>query len=287
MPLFFMISGALCIEGMRKSPVNAFISRTESIAWPYILWNVVIGIALLPLVTALSDRAPVNVDWNATFYLALTGELSWFLWTLYVMQVLLIPLARVPAWLLCVVSVVLCLASQNIHLGPFNAVVDHSPFLLFGAMLQPFLGQLKVACRWKSLLLSLAAFGLMGVALQYGWTAHKPVWILCGIGGSLASILIVQCIGRLLEDKVLASLGIASLAIFVLHPYFQGTARMLVFHVAGATPLWQILLPTIFGVLGPFAVWKLAQQYGMSWLFRLDLPRLSEQKFKRAFADRK
>ena len=138
-------------------------------------------------------------------------------------------------------------------------------------MLQPFLGHLKVAEDWRPLLLSVGAFSLMGIALLFGWTEYKLIWILCGIVGSLASIFLVQYLGEAIEKRFLANLGIASLAIFVLHPYFQGVTREVMLRILGPSPFWQLLIPTIVAVAGPFIVWRFSQRHGMPWLFRLRL----------------
>jgi fucose 4-O-acetylase-like acetyltransferase len=270
MPLFFMLSGALCIDSIRNNPLGAFWSRTGSIAWPYFLWNVVIASALLPLVAHFNDVAQSEIDWSERLRQALTGDLSWFLWTLYVMQVILIPVARAPIILLFLASVVACFGLQGLQLGTFDEVIDYMPFLLFGAMLRPFLHRFKVSRNWRPLLASFVTFLLMAVALLHGWTSYKLVWILCGVGGSLASIYLVQNLGTWAESR-LAQLGIASLAIFVLHPYFQGAARVLVLRTIGSSTFWQLLIATIIGIGGPFIVWRFAERHGMPWLFRLQL----------------
>ncbi len=276
MPLFFMISGFFCIEPMRINPLNALISRTESIAWPYLFWEFLVRTVVLPFARAFMSSPPPDVGWAAKFGQALSGDLSWFLWTLYVMQVLLIPVARIPAWVLFIASVAACLLLQDAHLGPFVALIRNLPFLLFGAMLQPVLDHLRVSKAWSPLLLCLVAFSLMGAALMLGWTVWTPVWLLCGIVGSLASIGLVQYLGRPIADTVLANLGVASLAIYILHPYFQAIGREFVLRIFGASPFWQLFLTTIIAVLGPFLVWRLSQRLGMPWLFRLSLPKTKE-----------
>jgi fucose 4-O-acetylase-like acetyltransferase len=185
-PLFFIVSGLCCIEAIRQNRVNAFISLSGSIAWPYLLWTFFIGTALLPLVSLFTSSAPSNIRWVDRFTQALTGGLSWFPWTLYVTQIMLIPLAWMPIWVLFSASLILCLYLQDSLVGRLNSVVDYFPFLLFGAMLQPFSDYLKISNDWRRMLLSFGVFFLMGMALMFGWTAQKPVWLLCGIAGSLA-----------------------------------------------------------------------------------------------------
>jgi peptidoglycan/LPS O-acetylase OafA/YrhL len=254
---------------MRASPVKAFISRTGSIAWPYLFWEFLVRTAVLPLASAFMISPPPDVGWSTRLTQALTGELAWFLWTLYVMQILLIPFARVRVWILFVASIVACLYPQDTRLGPFSSVVDHLPFLLFGAMMRPFVNDLRISKCWSPVLLSVASFCLLGLALYFGWTAQKPVWLLCGIVGSLASISLVQYMGEATERHVLGTVGVASLAIYILHPYFQRLTGEAVLRTFGTSPVWQLLLPTIVAVVGPLLVWGIAQRFGMGWLFRL------------------
>jgi len=279
MPLFFLISGIFCIEAMRKSPINTFISRTESIAWPYMFWDFFVRTAMLPLISPLMNSPPLDIGWMARLIQSLTGELSWFLWTLYVMQILLIPFARIPMWSLFLISLAACLYLQDSNLGSFNFVVDHLPFLLFGATLQPFLTNEKISHSWTQILLSLVAFVMLGVALILGWTTFKLVWVLCGIVGSLASLCLVGYLGKAVGQRLLANLGMASLAIYVLHPYFQGAAGQILFHIFGVSAFWQLVVPTVIAVLGPFIVWRFAQGHGMSWLFRLRFPKIAVSNF--------
>jgi fucose 4-O-acetylase-like acetyltransferase len=270
MPLFFMVAGFFCIEAMRKSPVNALLAKIGSIAWPYLVWNVLVAAALMPIAGMFMSN-PANVSWSEWLSKAVRGELSWFLWTLFVLQVILIPLARIPAWILFVVSLAALTFLPQPPLGAFANVVRFAPFLLFGAMIHPILGRLSIAGRWPHCAAAIAAFLLIALAYQFGLTSYALVSVVCGILGSLASILLVQCLPNALGQKLLPSLGLASLAIFVLHPYFQGAAREIITRTAGSSPYLQLLMVTTVAIAGSFAVWQAAERLGAAWLFRLRL----------------
>jgi hypothetical protein len=189
----------------------------------------------------------------------------------------LIPLARLPILILFFVSISLCLVAQNSHLGAFSLVVDHLPFLLFGAMIGPFANRLKVLNTWTPLFLSLFGFLLLGTLLELHWTEYKAVWLLCGLVGSLATIYLVQYFGNTIQRKLLAALGVSTLAIYLLHPYFQRIGAELVLRVAGPSIVLELIVPTAVGLIGPFLVWKLSQRHGLSWLFRLRLGNVAHQ----------
>ena len=141
MPLFFAVSGFFFIEAARRSPVGALVSRTEAIAWPYLLWDCIIRTAALPFLILFMGSPPTAIGWQERIWPALTGELSWFLWSLYVMQVILIPLARFPTFILLIASIVACLGLTGTDVGPARPVVDHCAFLLFGAAIYPYLAR--------------------------------------------------------------------------------------------------------------------------------------------------
>jgi fucose 4-O-acetylase-like acetyltransferase len=270
MPLFFMISGFFYIRAISRGPIYVLISRTESIAWPYLLWDFAIRTAILPFVSIFMSYPPIDVGWHDRLLDALTGRLSWFLWTLYVMQILLIPVMRAPMTIVFFCSLILFGVSDHWNMGTFSAVTDYLPFFLFGAIVQPYLARMKAINSLAAVSASVFGFALLGVALLLGWTGIKPIWLLCGIIGSLASICLIQrCDDRI--SRILSAVGMASLAIYILHPYFQRPASEIEFRLFGPSAALQLAIATICGVIGPFLVWLIAERYGLRWLFRLRL----------------
>ena len=276
MPLFFVVSGMFCIAPMRANPIDALIGRTESIAWPYLFWEFLVGTALLQITAASSP--PSDIEWSNRFVRAMSGELGWFLWTMYVMQVMLIPVARLPVWILFVASVCACLYLQDTDLGTFSLVIDHLPFLLLGAMLQPFAARFVFSDRLTPLALSLGAFLFLWLSLNAGWTEYKIVWLLCGSAGSLALMCLVQYLGKTIEQTVLARIGAATLVIYLLHSYFLNAGLELATSLFAAAPWGQLVILTIVGVAGPFFAWKITQRRGLLWLFRLKLSTSLQQQ---------
>jgi fucose 4-O-acetylase-like acetyltransferase len=280
MPLFFMVAGFFCIEAMRKSPINALLAKIGSIAWPYLVWNVLVTAALMPIAGMFMSN-PANLSWSEWVSKAVRGELSWFLWTLFVLQAILIPFARIPAWILFVVSLAALTFLPQAPLGAFANVVSFAPFLLFGAMLYPILGRLSIAGRWPHCAAAIAAFLLIALTYRFGLMSYALVTLICGILGSLASIVLVQCLPKALGQRILPNLGLASLAIFVLHPYFQGASREIIARTVGPSPYVQLPVVTSVAIAGPFAVWLIAERVGAPWLFRLRLVDLLQTRLKR------
>ena len=115
--------------------------------------------------------------------------------------------------------------------------------------------------------MSLVGFSLLAGGLALDWTSNKAIWLLCGFIGALAAIWLVRALPA--AHPILAQLGVASLAIYVLHPYFQGAARQIVSLLLGDAPLWQLLIPTGVALVASLIVYELALRYRMGWLFRL------------------
>jgi acyltransferase len=89
MPLFFIISGALRINGIRDDPRRAILSRVGSIAWPYVLWGIV-SILLWPVISQFTLNPMHDFNASAALKGLLLGQSSWFLWTLFLTQCILI-----------------------------------------------------------------------------------------------------------------------------------------------------------------------------------------------------
>src|SRR5262249_19630826 len=100
------------------------------------------------------------------------------------------------------------------------------------------------------------------------------LYLICGIIGSAACILIAQALGTVAPNRLFAKIGAASLVVFLLHPYFQGAARELIVKEIGSSLWLQLSVPTAVAVIGPTLIWLLAERFGFQWLFRLDLVKI-------------
>lgn len=273
MPLFFLLSGLLLIESARTRPVAALVSRVGSIVWPYLLWDAAIRWALLPFIGRYMGAPPEPSTTGELLTRAVNGELSWFLWTLFLTQAILIGLARLPPLMLFAASVAVSVLSAGVPLGTIGYLIEFMPYLAAGATLRPYMDRLRVSGTPLQFAGALCVFAVMAAALVLGWTALRPVKIACGLAGALATIVLVQCLGHNFQNRVLAWLGTASLAIYVLHPYFQGAARTVLTQMAVTSPLLQVTVVTLAAVAGSFAVWWVTDRLGAKWLFRIQFLR--------------
>lgn len=272
MPLFFLLSGALGISGVRANPGRAMLSRVGSIAWPYFLWGI-IAMFVYPLVSQFRLNAPHD---DFAFYEAfkslLLGQSSWFLWTLFVVQCIVIAALQImPIELIFGLSVVVFLALATKDLGMLSTVIRFTPFLALGAMLGHKIDVIKCGSNAGSLAFGGLLFIILFVVVFLGINEIPIFSLCCGIVGSSATLLLARSLESTWLNVLLAKCGIASLIIFLLHPYFQGAARELVLWAKGPSLWWQLTIPTVAGVVGPTLIWFGAEYLGLQWLFRLDL----------------
>jgi fucose 4-O-acetylase-like acetyltransferase len=271
MPFFFMISGALAIDHIRREPLDAFISRCGSIAWPYLLWSAIF-VAGQSYLAKFMMFPPADIGTAASIWRVLLGETSWFLWTLFICQVLLLAAAVVPVIAVLSVSLVVALIASRYDLGSFRNVVHFMPYLALGAMIANRIKTPLNSGRSTSIVCSIAIFGLVFTYTVLGLERDELTDFLLGIAGSAALLLFAYAVAfRGFLTRLLSKIGEASLVIFLLHPYMQSAARIVVTEFAGSNLTLQLIVPTLAGILAPFLVWLITEKLGLVWLFRLPI----------------
>jgi fucose 4-O-acetylase-like acetyltransferase len=272
MPLFFTISGVLAIESMRARPRAAFDSRLRSIAWPYLLWGL-IGMAIMPLISRFMSHAPTD-DLMTSLWKLLTGQVSWFLWTLFVIEILILPVARAPLPLLLACSLLAyAISAKYAPFGALTSVVRNAPFFLAGCICARQIKELHIS---MTLLQSVGAaavgvllFATLGLIMSVSPDQSELLYLMGGGVGSAATIACTLAIRRRPIQKVLQSFGMASLVIFLLHPYFQGAAREFLVTLAKTDPRYAFGGIVLVALVGPWMTWQLASKFGFGWMFRL------------------
>lgn len=270
MPLFFLISGMLSIDSMRARPGLTAMSRVRGIAWPYFLWGF-IAMAIVPFVAQFMSAAHVD-SFAISLWKLLTGQTSWFLWTLFVMEILILPVARMPLPLLLACSLLaLAISGQYTPFGVFTPVVINMPFFLLGCLVaKPIKAVQPSASPARSA--GLAIFGIVlfaTLALFMAVTAPSEVlYLFGGVVGSAAVMAFALAVRAEWLQRWLQSLGLASLAIFLVHPFFQGATRELLVDLGGLNPRHAFLCIVLASIAGPWLVWHIAERLGAGWLFR-------------------
>lgn len=265
MPLFFFLSGMFFVRTASSKPAGEFLKdRVLRLLWPLFLWTWIYflfkGLA--------GSLVNVPMDWAAFPWFPLPPrEQFWFLWALFLIQVVLAPLARfgpngTGTWLgaLAVALVIFALPPgpsapwivSAMTFGPYFALgilFARVPSAASGPGLAlPALAGF-LACAGAAALLSPGPFG--GLAL--------------GAGATLGLVLAVRATVRASRGP-LQLLGEASLAIYVAHVIFTAGTRILL-SALGVEGLWvHLALGCLFGILGPLLAFLAARRAGLERL---------------------
>jgi fucose 4-O-acetylase-like acetyltransferase len=274
MPLFFLISGALAIEGIRSNPSRAILSRMGSIVWPYMFWGLVF-IILEPFIAHFMPNHPQSSGLSDAFKRLILGETSWFLWALFFGHCVLVVTSKMPVRLVFALSILVYLLFLHKYFGAVSMLINYMPFMVFGAIIGRRILSVNPSPGMTSVIIGIFLFGILFTLVVYRADKVPMLSLLCGIVGSAGSIMIAQSFNSTRFNFVLANVGAASLVVFLLHPYFQGAAREITLRTLGESPWWQLMVPTIVGITGPTLVWILTERLSLHWLFRLDFKRLS------------
>lgn len=271
MPFFFFVSGAFAIGHIRRSPVDAFLSRCGSIAWPYLLWSTIFALSQVAFVRFMS-YSPADLGPVAALQRIMLGETYWFLWALFLCQMLLIATTTVvPTLAVFACSIVAAIVLEKYDLATFANIVHFMPFLTLGALVGNQVRDIRVSSTPLAFLIAALMFAGLLVYAACGSNDAFIIQFATGIIGTIATLLLAG--GLTTTSGVIASAlkkaGEASLVIFLLHSYFQAGARLLVEHIAGPALSLQLVIPTLAGIVGPVMIWMVAERAGLQWMFRL------------------
>jgi len=251
MPFFFLLSGLFAGAQIRSR--GEFVRRRlVTIVYPYILWSVVQTVLTMGAGHlanghhSLSDLERIGTDPIGQF---------WFLYVLAMLQLLLL-LPRSIFLLMVPVGVAVFLIFGG---GPLLARAGwFLPFFATGVLLGR--SGLEAALRTPGAAIAwLIGGGITFAALL----AAMP--LLSGLPAALAQYAvagagIVAALGlaRLFGDRIalLPALGMASLAIFVLHVICAAAMRAGLEHIGLGQPAIAVLLVTAGGLLIPLAIYK-------------------------------
>lgn len=271
MPLFFALSGWFYLSSVSKRPFAAYATgRLERIFYPMVLWTYVF--LAFKFVAGQSANQPIGLE--DVMILPVPGVLHfWFLWDLLLVSLAFYPLRyliRAGAtskgiWALVVFGI------AALQLLPLSEEVNHwigsalrnTPYFLLGIMLGHF-----GATRRAS-----AGHGVLGavifVALLYVWPeiAQSDYRIF----GSLVLVgcfLFICATAEPLLPKVvrgwLVALGVASMAIYVMHTIFSAVFREVLQALDVASPGVHLAGGTLVGIVGPLILLVVFRRFGVT-----------------------
>ncbi|CAN0594949.1 unnamed protein product, partial [Ectocarpus sp. 12 AP-2014] len=246
------------LASISKRPFAAYsMGRLERIFYPMVLWSYIF--LSFKFVAGQAANQPVGLE--DVLVLPVPGILHfWFLWDLLLISLAFYPLRYLiregalskGIWALVVLGIVvlqfLPLSEQiNYWIG---SALRNMPYFLLGIMLGYF-GVTRGASVWHGVL-----GALVFVALLYAWPEiAKSDYRMFG-SLVLVGCFIFVCAGvePLLPQAVrrwLAALGVASMAIYVMHTIFSAVLREVLQALNVVVPFVHLVGGTLVGIAGP------------------------------------
>lgn len=278
MPAFFFVSGLFARLDSAASAGSLLRRRAGQILWPYVLWAAIME-ALSPVFAAYTFNGPHQFN-LPEFLLSVTlGTGSWFLWALFAAHTLGVLTRRVDRRALLGASLLgYWIVSSGVWHAPQNvtAVLHNLPYFIVGARWSAeFLGLLAKPIPARELAAAgLAAF--LAGATAWECSAYAPPLALrplldlaMAIAGTGLLAAVAEIFGDTLPGRTLRQIGLASLAIFLLHPYPQGGTRAVWARLFGEhAAATSLIAQTVLAVALPTLFFFLVERWGGGWLFR-------------------
>ena len=266
MPAFFFVSGIfLCASVEKRGGWRFTVEKLRTMIYPYLVMACLLAVVLFSFGKAFGMR-PTN--WRSYIPNVATGNLSWFLPTIFFTVVAGMLLRRIPMPLLFVLSVIASLYWPDTGLVFVDRGLKHLPFLVAGMWVG------RSFERMEKLPPVLAALGAAALSALIFWITRSPyvfsryLFIPLGLMGTLMLMLLAHCLGRTSAARLLAWAGAGSIGIFLLSSYFQLGARAVllsVFHISAPYP--QLLIPTILAILAPAWIYQHRVRLHLDWMF--------------------
>jgi fucose 4-O-acetylase-like acetyltransferase len=256
MPLFFYLGGYFTAHSLARQAISQFLgSRTVRIVWPYLLWSVIYFVAGLAMSLVTTVNKPVTLqDLMAIGWEPLST--LWFLYALLVMQLLASVTYKRGTMMLAI-----CLlgdAAYTLFAGVgsqsiVERVVVHAPFFFAGVMMAGWSRPPLFQPRTR---LTVAATCLLFVGVTacfYAVDVRVPVQLVTVPLAVLGIVAAGSVSARASKHKsisglVLAELGRASLAIYLLHTLFLALVPRLLRSADVDLTSTRLLLGTLVGL---------------------------------------
>lgn len=177
MPVLTFLSGILLPRSVAKAGPEYFAGKVSMVAWPYVLWSLII-------LTASGDLSPTGVA--QIFYLSPTY--LWYLWFILIFYALAFPLRRVPPLQLAGVGLGVCFMLPDGSRPETMAFL--AAFFFFGAWCAQHARQIErtIERPWvlALALVSAVTVGVLNVAgrdvlyrPEFVWGAVGALGVLC------------------------------------------------------------------------------------------------------------
>lgn len=275
MPLFFIISGFFCMEGMEMSLKKFFKKRFKRLIIPYLIFGILImipyGVLLSQLRTGDFSISEFLTRWGIGGVGQFGGLRSdwkfsstyWFLPCLFsaTLIVWLISkyFARYRLTILLAITIIGFLYCRYVHISLpfcFDLAMIASFFLLIGAWYYKYQAKISWSFAIISFLTGVAAWYMNGKIEMYdAYFNNELLFVIAGVG---ISIFVLKICQKMPLSGIVLWLGVNSLLIYMLHfifkypiaavvvrlPYSESYPAMnIVYNVIGTIIIVMMLIP--------------------------------------------
>lgn len=266
MPAFFFVSGIFLVQSVQKRGPGKFVStKVSQMIYPWVLWAFLQYLLALPLKSFMSDG---GYPWRTFLLRFATGDVLWFLPTIFLAVVLGMLLRKVNLPLLFVLTSAVAIFKPYLPVNFVDRALEHLPFLVAGMWLGRDYERLE---RIKAPLAGALAVGLGGAMLlvtRSPMLGARGVSIVLGLAGTAMLFLLARCAGRDGFARAMAWTGEASFGVYLLSAYGQGLGRELLRHLFHTTnPYLQVLVPTAIAVSTSAWIYQRRVKLKIDWLF--------------------
>jgi len=269
MPAFFFAAGLFLAGSAKRHRASGFVlERVKTILYPYLLWNL-LSTAVLPI----SSRFMLHsgpFSWRDLLVGLGTGNISWFLPTLFICQVLALLVLKLPNWLRMTIAMV-----ASFIVPASDITVLYQPFLYFPFVVAgmwfsserlPMLDRIPKGWAWGGfvvlLVVQLAVIGTFGEVTRWD---KVPA----GLTGIAMMLLLSYAVRGTIADRCLQWFGEASLAIYLLSTFVAGAAREILPRLLHTTnPVVYLGLTTLVSTVIPALIWSWQGKLHIKWMFR-------------------
>lgn len=261
MPFFFFLSGLFA--GSRAPLATTLQRRFVTIVYPYFLWSIVQ--VLLSMAAHDYANRPQTLDNLIRITIAPVGQF-WFLYVLAILQLLallprrlvyaMVPVGVFAAWLW----------------GPGAMLMragSDLPFFAAGLFLGARGLDERLGTTRRALACLILGSVLLGVSLYPISLLEERAQFLADYAPAVAGIVAMLGLARLIDGRIrlLPMLGVASLAIFVLHVICGGAVRAGAAKLLIGHPAMLVIVVTLGGLLLPLAAFRAAASAHLTpWL---------------------
>jgi len=263
---FFFVAGLFVQESIAKFGTGQFVvQKLRTVLWPYLF----IGAFNIPIFLFGLERDSGAHDLvHAVLIPTLTGQISWFLPTLFLCLLLAVVTYRLPAWARFAAALALNLLwPENNPPTILDDVASYFVFLAAGEWVGGHIESVELIPHWATLAGSFAAFLLVAAGVwnpAIGRSLAAPL----GLAGTLGLFLLTRGLRDSVFETAAVWSGVASLGIFVLHPFFQGATRVVLARLTSThMVLPNVLIPTLVAVIGPGLLWHSRKLLHIGFLF--------------------